>query len=122
MRLNIGYAPIVTSAVAPIHANRALSAVGVAVSDTTASETARATHTPITGATDRAWMPDIATKPIALYPASAGIRRSRAGLERTTREAKSGRAEAAQHTAAHTPRTHSGMFAASTAHFGPSSG
>ena len=111
-----------TRAVAPIHAKRALSAVGVVVSDTTASETARATHTPITGATDRAWMPDIDTKPIALYPASAGIRSSRAGLERTMREAKSGRMEAAQHTAAHAPRAHSGIFATSTAHFGPSSG
>ena len=67
-------------------------------------------------------MPAIDTKPIALYPANAGIRSSRAGLERTAREAKSGRMEAAQHTAAHVPRSHSGIFVASTAHFGPSSG
>ena len=107
---------------APIHAKNALNAVGVVVSDTTASETARATHTPITGATDRAWIPAIDTKPIALYPASAGIRSSRAGLERTVRDTKSGRIEAAQHTAAHTPRSHIGIFATSTAHFGPSSG
>ena len=44
----------------------ALSAVGVFVSESTARDTTRATHTPTTGASERAWIPAIDTKPMAL--------------------------------------------------------
>ena len=59
---------------------------------------------------------------MALYPASAGIRRSIAGRERTRREAKRGTRAPAQHRREHRIRSQTGIPARMIAHIGPSSG